>query len=219
MAFNFVKYNEIIKQIKENKKKNGENIEIIAISKNHNSESVEEAISYGLKQFGENRVQEAISKFSKIKLENNEIILHLTGSLQTNKVKDAIKIFDVFHTLDREKLAKEFKKSLPPTSSHKFFIQVNTGLENQKSGILPKDADDFIKFCTQELNLSIIGLMCIPPIQEKPIKHFQSLRQIAIKHKLKYLSMGMSADYEQAIKCGATHIRIGTLLFGKRSGL
>ena len=219
MAFNFVKYNEIIKQIKENKKKNGENIEIIAISKNHNSESVEEAISYGLKQFGENRVQEAISKFSKIKLENNEIILHLTGSLQTNKVKDAIKIFDVFHTLDREKLAKEFKKSLPPTSSHKFFIQVNTGLENQKSGILPKDADDFIKFCTQELNLSIIGLMCIPPIQEEPIKHFQSLRQIAIKHKLKYLSMGMSADYEQAIKCGATHIRIGTLLFGKRSGL
>ena len=219
MPFNFVKYNEIIKQIKENKKKNRENIEIIAISKNHNSESVEEAISYGLKQFGENRVQEAISKFSKIKLENNEIILHLTGSLQTNKVKDAIKIFDVFHTLDREKLAKEFKKSLPPTSSHKFFIQVNTGLENQKSGILPKDADDFIKFCTQELNLSIIGLMCIPPIQEEPIKHFQSLRQIAIKHKLKYLSMGMSADYEQAIKCGATHIRIGTLLFGKRSGL
>ena len=219
MPFNFVKYNEIIKQIKENKKKNRENIEIIAISKNHNSESVEEAISYGLKQFGENRVQEAISKFSKIKLENNEIILHLTGPLQTNKVKDAIKIFDVFHTLDREKLAKEFKKSLPPTSSHKFFIQVNTGLENQKSGILPKDADDFIKFCTQELNLSIIGLMCIPPIQEEPIKHFQSLRQIAIKHKLKYLSMGMSADYEQAIKCGATHIRIGTLLFGKRSGL
>ena len=219
MAFNFVKYNEIIKQIKENKKKDTENIEIIAISKNHNSKSVEEAISYGLKQFGENRVQEAISKFSKIKLENNEIILHLTGSLQTNKVKDAIKIFDVFHTLDREKLAKEFKKSLPPTSSHKFFIQVNTGLENQKSGILPKDADDFIKFCTQELNLSIIGLMCIPPIQEEPIKHFQSLRQIAIKHKLKYLSMGMSADYEQAIKCGATHIRIGTLLFGKRSGL
>ena len=216
MTFNIIKYNEILRQIKENKKKNPVNIDIIAISKNHNSESIKEAINCGLRQFGENRVQEAISKFTKLKLENNEIILHLTGSLQTNKVKDAIKIFDVFHTLDREKLAKEFKKSLPPTSSHKFFIQVNTGFESQKSGILPKHADDFIKYCINELNLSIMGLMCIPPIQEDPINHFQNLRQIAIKHKLKYLSMGMSADYEQAIKCGATHIRIGTLLFGKR---
>ena len=216
MTFNFGKYNEILGKIKENIKNNPENIEIIAVSKNHGSELVREAINCGLRQFGENRVQEAISKFSNLKLEYNDIILHLTGPLQTNKVKDAIKIFDVFHTLDREKLANELKKNLPPKSTHKFFIQVNTGLESQKSGILPKDSDDFISYCKKDLGLSVVGLMCIPPIQEDPTKHFKTLRKIAINQNLKYLSMGMSSDYVKAIECGATHIRIGTLLFGKR---
>jgi hypothetical protein len=142
--------------------------------------------------------------------------LHLTGSLQTNKVKSALSIFDIFQTLDREKLAIEFNRHMVKNSDKKFFIQVNTGMEKQKTGIHPTSSSDFIDFCQQDLNLSIIGLMCMPPMNDDPTKHFIMLRNLAEKKNLQFLSMGMSADYKKALMHGATHIRIGTLLFGSR---
>ena len=165
---------------------------------------------------GKNRVQEALAKFSDLKKKQGEIELHLTGPLQTNKVKPALSIFDIFQTLDREKLAIEFNKHMAKNANKKFFIQVNTGMEKQKTGILPSSSSDFIDFCQQDLNLSIIGLMCIPPIDDDPTKHFTKLRNLAEKKDLQFLSMGMSADYKKALMFGATHVRIGTLLFGNR---
>ena len=141
--------------------------------------------------------------------------LHLTGPLQTNKVKDAVKLFDVFHTLDREKLAKEFFK-LGEIKNKKFFIQVNTGKEKTKSGIYLEELNQFINYCKIDLSLNIIGLMCIPPINDDPKKHFALLADNAKKNNLPHLSMGMSADYLDAIKLNATYIRIGTALFGER---
>ena len=143
----------------------------------------------------------------------------MTGSIQTNKVKKSLEIFDYFHTLDREKLANEFHKYISHSdkfNKKKFFIQVNTGEEPQKSGISLVNLREFIRYCLNDLSLKIIGLMCMPPIDEDPKKHFNLISQLAIQNKLKYLSMGMSADYKIALECGATHIRLGTILFGER---
>ena len=145
-----------------------------------------------------------------------EIELHLTGPLQTNKVKSALQVFDVFQTLDREKLANEFYKYKESLQQKSFFIQINTGKEINKSGVYAESADEFIKYCLYDLNLPIVGLMCIPPLLENPGPHFSILRRIAAKNNLKQLSMGMSRDYEEAILGGATHIRVGTALFGSR---
>ena len=192
----------------------GKKTKIIAVSKNHPKKAVE-MLSHGVNIFGENRVQEAQAKFIDLKKNCTDLELHLTGPLQTNKVKDAVKLFDIFHTLDREKLAKEFFK-VGGLENKKFFIQVNTGKEKTKSGVYLEDLNQFINYCKIDLSLNVIGLMCIPPINDQPKKHFSLLVDEAKKNNLPYLSMGMSADYMDAIELNASYIRIGTALFGER---
>ena len=215
MSFNKENYNKIVDYLTKFDK-NGEKPTLIAISKNHSLDSIKTAINYGLREFGENKVQEAFSKYKDLKINVPNLKLHLTGPLQRNKVKDALKIFDIFHTLDREKLGLEFFKHLNHNHDKKFFIQINIGMESQKSGIPIKLSNDFIKYCANDLNLNIIGLMCIPPINKDPKEFFFKLKEIADKNNLKYLSMGMSSDYKEALLSGSTHIRVGSLLFGKR---
>ena len=210
--FNIQKYKEITDFLS----KNSRNTEIIAISKNHPKESVIEAIKLGVNLFGENRVMEAKSKFADLKNIYSQLELHLTGPLQSNKVKDAIDVFDVFHTLDREKIAKEFSKYREKISNKRMFIQVNTGLESSKSGVYPKDLRDFKNFCSDELKLNISGLMCIPPINDNPETHFQMLRKLSLENNLQNLSIGMSGDYDKAIAFKPRYIRLGTILFGNR---
>ncbi len=207
--FNIEKYREIKGFLKKT-------TDIIAISKNHPIESVEKAIKMGVKIFGENRVNEAKLKFSDIKNKLPEIELHLTGPLQSNKVKDAVKLFDVFHTLDREKIANEFKKYDTELKNKKIFVQVNTGNEDTKSGVSSDTLAEFVKYCRHDLNLNIVGLMCIPPINDIPKNHFETLRQLANKNNLKELSIGMSNDYIEALSFNPRYIRLGTLLFGNR---
>ena len=210
--FNFKKFNEINSFLKETNK----SAKIIAISKNHSLESVLEAINHGVTIFGENRVQEAKNKFLQLKQNNPKIELHLTGPLQSNKVKAAIDLFDVFHTLDREKIAKEFSKYRDLLVDKKIFLQINTGKEKSKSGIFPEETQDFLFFLKSEMKLSICGLMCIPPIGDDPIHHFSKLKLLADKNKIKELSIGMSGDYEKALQFNPTYIRLGTILFGMR---
>ncbi len=209
--FNINKYKKIIQEIEVLGKKT----QIIAVSKNHPKEFVEDALKHGVRIFGENRVQEAKTKFQDLRTKHPNLELHLTGPLQTNKAKEAIRLFDVFHTLDREKLAKEFVKQ-GSLVNKKFFIQVNTGREENKSGIYLEHLGEFINYCRNDLTINIIGLMCIPPINDPPQEHFYLLENQAKKHNLSNLSMGMSDDYIEAIKHNATYIRLGTALFGKR---
>ena len=220
MPFFYQKYSDISKKIgiiSSNKLKIIP--KIIAVSKNQPISSVLEAIEFGVRFFAENKVQEALLKFNDLKKNYNDLELHMTGSIQTNKVKKSLEIFDYFHTLDREKLANEFYKHISHSTkfnNKKFFIQVNTGEEHQKSGISQSSLKEFVQYCANDLGLNVIGLMCMPPINEKPKKHFNLISDLAIQNKLKYLSMGMSADYKIALECGATHIRLGTILFGER---
>tara|TARA_B110000116_G_scaffold253106_1_gene249545 strand:+ start:505 stop:1143 length:639 start_codon:yes stop_codon:yes gene_type:complete len=210
--FKSTEYLSIVKFIRDSSK----NTKIIAVSKNHPQMFVKEALKQGVRIFGENKVLEAEEKFLDLKKEYPDIELHLTGALQTNKVKKALSIFDVFHTLDREKLAKEFAKSLHKIIKKKLFIQINTGKEISKGGIHPNESSEFINYCKQELSLPISGLMCIPPMEEEPSHHFNMLKDIAKKNNIVDLSMGMSADYKDAVINDATYIRVGTILFGKR---
>jgi len=211
--FDIKKFNEINDFLK----KTGNLAKIVVISKNHPVESVLEAINAGVYIFGENRVQEAQQKFQKIKQNNPKIELHLTGPLQSNKVRAAISLFDVFHTLDREKIAREFSKNLNLLTNKKIFLQINTGKEKTKSGIFPEDTKDFLFFLRDEMKLSVNGLMCIPPINEDPKLHFSKLKALAHENKIKELSIGMSDDYNIALQFNPTYIRLGTILFGKRS--
>ena len=190
---------------------------LVAVSKKQDDYKIENALACGQKIFGENRVQEAINRWQK-RIDNNiDLELRLIGPLQTNKVKQSLNLFDVIETIDREKIAIEIAKNLNnQTKTKSFYIQVNTGNEPQKNGINPLEADTFIKHCIYDLNLPIVGLMCIPPINEEPSMHFLLLQKIANRNNLSELSMGMSSDYEDAIKFGATSVRIGSLLFGKR---
>lgn len=210
--FNFKKYQEIQDFIRKHQKIS----KIVAISKNHPKESVIEALKHGVRIFGENRVQEAKIKFVELFKEYPNLELHFTGTLQTNKVKSALQIFQVFQTIDREKLANEFQKFPNLTKDKKFLIQVNTGKESSKSGVMPNEAKDFIRYCVNELKLNVIGLMCMPPIAESPKLHFALLQKIAIENNINQLSMGMSNDYVEAVMLNATYIRLGTILFGKR---
>ena len=220
MPFFYKKYSDISKNmeiISSNKHKIIP--KIIAVSKNQPISSIIEAIEFGVRFFAENKVQEAWQKFYDLKKNFNDLKLHMTGSIQTNKVKKSLEIFDYFHTLDREKLANEFHNQISRSAkfnNKKFFIQVNTGEEHQKSGIPQINLKEFIKYSVNDLSLKVIGLMCIPPINDDPKKHFNLINQLAIQNELKYLSMGMSADYKIALACGATHIRLGTILFGER---
>ena len=211
--FNFEEY----KKIKENISFLGKKTEIVAISKNQPLEDVEKAISYGLEVFGENRVQEAKLKFENIKEKNKNITLHLTGPLQTNKVYNALMLFDIFHTLDREKLLKELSKHNEIIKKKSFFIQVNTGKEATKSGIFPEDLKSFLELCrAYEIN-NIGGLMCIPPINDNPKKHFQIISELTSECGLGRPSIGMSSDYKDALEFDPKYIRVGTALFGKRT--
>ena len=214
MTFNSSNYKQILENIGKYSVKKAK---MVAVSKNHSVESIKIAINSGIRVFGENRVQEAEKKFLNLKSSYQDLELHLTGPLQTNKVKNAIKIFDLFQTLDREKLAKEFSKHTESIKNKVFFIQINIGKEKTKSGIFPEEADDFIKYCKQDLKLNITGLMCLPPIDKNPKIYFKKLNDIAKKNNLIHLSMGMSGDYIEGLKCGASYIRVGTLLFGNRN--
>lgn len=185
---------------------------LIAVSKQQPDHKIDEALDAGLRIFGENRVQEAMERWSPRKALYPNLQLHLIGALQTNKVKDAIQLFDCIHTLDREKLARAIHTHAPDMPC---FIQVNVGDEPQKSGIARGEVDKFYQFC-RDLGMNIIGLMCIPPAETDPAPHFEWLRDKAHTLNLPHLSMGMSDDFETALQFGATHIRIGSKLFGAR---
>jgi pyridoxal phosphate enzyme (YggS family) len=173
-------------------------------------------LAEGHRVFGENRVQEAEGKFPALKESYPDLELHLIGPLQTNKAKEAVALFDVIETLDRPKLARALKKEMEKQDRFpRCFVQVNTGEEEQKAGIPPKEAEAFVADC-KEMGLPVEGLMCIPPLDEDPAIHFAFLRELARRCGLEKLSMGMSGDYETAVKFGATHLRVGTALFGAR---
>ena len=192
-------------------------IKIIAVSKTFSIEKITPLIDYGHLDFGENKVQEAIEKWQEIKIEKPEINLHLIGKLQTNKVKFAIKVFDYIHSLDSIKLAKKIAdEELKQLRKVKIFIQVNLGNEEQKSGVKLEKLDELNQYAIN-LNLNIIGLMCIPPESEDPKNYFKKLKSLNDKLGLKELSMGMSADYLEAIENKATYIRVGSNIFGIRS--
>ena len=190
---------------------------LVAVSKKQNEEKVIEALEAGHKYFGENRVQEAQQRWALKIQQYKNLEIRLIGPLQTNKVKQALDLFDVIETIDREKLAKEIAKKFSENVKTKsFFIQINTGSEIQKSGIEPLQSDNFIKYCKEDLRLPIVGLMCIPPLNEEPAMHFALLKKIADRNNLSKLSMGMSNDFKEAIKFGATSVRVGSAIFGNR---
>jgi len=192
-------------------------VTLVAVSKPQPADSVRAALQAGQRVFGENRVQEALAKFPGLRRDFPDLKLHLIGPLQTNKVRDAVAHCDVIETVDRprlaESLAREMQRSGRPLPC---FIEVNTGEEAQKAGVLPETADGFIADCRDRLGLPVVGLMCIPPEDEEPALHFALLREIARRNGLDQLSMGMSADFETAIRFGATHVRVGTAIFGAR---
>jgi pyridoxal phosphate enzyme (YggS family) len=191
---------------------------LIAVSKKQEEYKIDDAIKIGHRFFGENRVQEAIQRWESRIKHYNDIELRLIGPLQSNKVKQALQIFNVIETIDREKLAKSISDNIDENIKTKsFYIQVNTGDEVQKAGVLALEANNFIEFCKNDLSLPIIGLMCIPPENEEPAMHFSLLRKLALKNNLIELSMGMSNDFEEAIKFGATSVRIGSKFFGDRN--
>jgi len=197
-------------------KMDGYNAQLIAVSKQQNDDVVDQALDVGIRTFGENRVQEGIERWEGRKTKYPNISVHLIGPLQTNKVKQATEFFDVFHALDREKLAISIAKHRPDWPC---FIQVNTGAEIQKSGVPLSDLNDFYHYCTHDLSMNIIGLMCIPPKDAPAGLHFGLLADRAKQLNLPHLSMGMSNDYDLALKYGATHIRVGSSLFGSRNRL
>ena len=214
--FNTEKFNDVIKILEKSSK----STKIVAISKNHALKSVLEAINHGVYIFGENRVQEAEEKFLKIKQKNPKIELHLTGPLQSNKVKLALDTFDVIQTIDREKVVlkiKDYYQKSENCKNHKFFVQVNTGNELQKNGLEITKTKEFVKWCVGDNKLNVVGLMCIPPVEENSSIHFKTLRSLANDCALTDLSMGMSGDFVEAIKNGATHVRIGSGIFGQRA--
>ena len=206
---NFEKIKSLINSSKTN---------IIAVSKSFQYDHIRPLVDYGHMHFGENKVQEAMFKWSKVKDQIPEINLHMIGRLQSNKAKDAIKLFDYIHSLDNYKLANllaKFEKSL--NLKRKYFIQINIGNENQKSGIKIKHVDEFYNYCTKSLQLSIIGLMAIPPVGDNAGHYFKLLLELNKSLGLAELSMGMSADFKEALKYKTTFVRIGSAIFGKRS--
>jgi pyridoxal phosphate enzyme (YggS family) len=192
-------------------------VTLVAVSKTFGAEAIEPVIAAGQRVFGENRVQEAKAKWPPLLQKYSGLKLHLIGPLQSNKAKEAVALFDAIHSLDRpslcEALAKEIaKQGRQPT----LFVEINTGAEPQKAGVLPQDADAFLAACRDKYNLTISGLMCIPPLEEAPGPHFALTAKIAKRNDLKLLSMGMSADFATAIQLGATHVRVGSAIFGER---
>ena len=199
-------------------KRDPASVTLVAISKTFGAAAIEPVIAAGQRVFGENRVQEAKAKWPALKERHAGIELHLVGPLQSNKAKEAVALFDAIHSVDRpslaEALAKEIaKQGRAPT----LFVEVNTGAEPQKAGVLPEATDAFLKTCRETFGLTIAGLMCIPPAEEPPAPHFALTAKIAKRNGLSLLSMGMSADFPLAIRFGATHVRVGTAIFGERT--
>ena len=206
-----------IKQAAEDDGRLKTDVTLIAVSKKQPDERIDEALSCGIRVFGENRVQEAQMRWTDRKIQFPDLKLHLIGPLQTNKAEDAVQLFDVIESLDREKLASVLAKAMKKHGlNRECFIQVNTGDEDQKSGILPQDAVAFAQHCMNDHGLNITGMMCIPPVDEEPAMHFALLKKLAAEAGLPKLSMGMSGDYETAIRFGATQVRVGSSLFGAR---
>jgi len=207
---NFKKIDDIVKKV-SNK------VNIIAITKTYPLEIINPLIDFGHLDYGENRVKEAIIKWSDLLKKKNDLKIHMVGNLQTNKAKDAVSIFSYIHSLDSEKLANILSKEEKAINKKiKYFIQVNFDNEKQKSGISVDLLDDFVKFTKNDLTLDVVGLMCIPPVNSNPGLYFSALKKMANKNKLSELSMGMSNDYKEAIDHGATFIRIGSSIFGQR---
>lgn len=193
-------------------------VNLVAVSKTFDAPDIEPVIKAGQRLFGENRVQEAMGKWPALKEQYPDVRLHLIGPLQTNKAHDAVRLFDCIETVDRPKLARILAKEMTAQSRMlPVFIQVNTGAEPQKAGILPEDADEFVRLCREDCGLDVVGLMCIPPVEEEPSLHFALLEKIAQRNDIAGLSMGMSADYEIAVAFGATHVRVGSAIFGART--
>lgn len=192
-------------------------VTLIAVSKTFEADAIRPALETGHRVFGENRVQEAMGKWPELRGSYDGIELHLIGPLQSNKAKEAVTTFDVIHTVDRKKIAKALKAEMDKQGRDlPCFIQVNTGEEPQKAGIPPKEVDQFVKECKETVGLNIVGLMCIPPVDEAPGEHFALLQKIAARNGLSQISMGMSSDYETAVGFGATHVRVGSAIFGSR---
>jgi pyridoxal phosphate enzyme (YggS family) len=197
--------------------RDAKSIKLVAVTKTVPPEVIEQAIAAGQRCFGENRVQEATSKWPDLRESHPGIELHLVGPLQSNKVREAVALFDVIETVDRPKLARALAEEMARTDKRpRLFVQVNTGEEEQKAGVLPAEADAFIALCRDTFGLVIDGLMCIPPLDEEPAMHFALLAKIAGRVGVKELSMGMSGDFVRAISFGATYVRVGTAIFGDR---
>ena len=202
----------------KNANRNSQDVELIAVSKKKSVIDIQKVIDEGHQSFGENQIQEIESKWPDLKKVNSNINLHFIGSIQSRKVEQIHEHCEVIHSIDRKKIVKKFAElEASGDIKRKYFIQINTGNELQKSGVLFNEADEFISDCKSNYNLNIVGLMCLPPIDEDPRNHFSKLADLAKKFNLNYLSMGMSGDYQVALECGATHIRIGTHIFGERS--
>jgi hypothetical protein len=193
-------------------------VALIAVSKKQPEERVQAALDAGHWVFGENRVQEAQGRWTERRQQIPDLELHLVGALQSNKAKEAVALFDAIHSVDRESVAKALAKEIDKQGRRlALFVQINTGEEPQKAGIAPGDADAFIAWCRNELDLPVVGVMCLPPSDEEPAPHFALLAKIGSRNGLNQLSMGMSGDYETAVQLGATHVRVGSALFGERT--
>ncbi len=194
-----------------------QDVTLVCVSKTFGPQDIRPVIGAGERVFGENRVQEALEKWPLLKADHPGLELRLIGPLQSNKAHDAVLFFDVIETVDREKIARALAREIQKTSRHpRLYVQVNTGAEPQKAGVLPQEADRFIASCRKDYGLEISGLMCIPPLDDQASPHFALLNQMAARNGILALSMGMSADFELAIQLGATHVRIGSAIFGGR---
>ena len=197
--------------------RSSQDVTLVAVTKLQSGDRVLAALRAGHRTFGENRVQDASAKWPPLKSAYPDVELHLVGPLQSNKVRPAVALFDVIESVDRMKLARALAAEMARTQRRlPCFVQVNTGEEPQKSGVMPEEADSLIAACIGDLGLPVVGLMCIPPAQDEPSLHFALLGEIARRHGLDRLSFGMSGDYEIAVRFGATHVRVGTAIFGER---
>jgi pyridoxal phosphate enzyme (YggS family) len=200
-------------------KRDPANVTLIAVSKTFPAHAIEPVIAAGQRVFGENRVQDAKAKWPALRETHPGLELHLIGPLQSNKAKEAVALFDAIHSVDRSSIAEALAKEIARQGRRPaLFVEINTGAEPQKAGVLPEDADDFIKTCRETHGLEVAGVMCIPPFDEAPAPHFALTAKIAARNGLRLLSMGMSADFASAIAFGATHVRVGTAIFGTRAG-
>ena len=212
------KLTSIQENIKKLRTNNLSKPEIICVSKTFSMDHLKPLIDHGHVHFGENKVQEAEEKWSRIKRENSNLKLHMVGKLQSNKAKKAVQLFDFIHSLDNLKLADVLRKrEIELNKKLSYFIEINIGDESQKSGISPDDAKDFLKYCTKEINLNVIGLMVIPPNDNNPNKYFEKISKLNFNLGLEHLSMGMSSDYEMAVKFNSTFLRIGSAILGERN--